>query len=73
METGMQNVAVERPGSLLQWLVRRRAVLRAMLNAGTRGAAPGPAAAMRDVDELRDIEAVLGCLDQQGSGQRAGS
>jgi hypothetical protein len=72
MEPGKHNVAAEQPGSLLRWLIHRRAVLRAMLGVGKREAAPGRAVAKRDADELRDIEAVLACLgDQEYAGQRA--
>jgi RNA polymerase-binding transcription factor DksA len=62
MELGMRSFTVEQRESLRQWLEDRAAVLRSEIDGDLKenlDAEPELAAAIRDADELRDIESAL--------------
>ena len=71
MDIGMRYITVEQRESQQRWLEERAAVLRAELGSDLKedlNAEPELAAAKRDADELRDIEAALARLHQPDFG-----
>jgi RNA polymerase-binding transcription factor DksA len=74
MELGMRYFTLEQRESLQRWLEERAAVLRAELGEDLKadlGAEPELAAAQRDADELKDVEAALARLHQSDFGSCA--
>ena len=71
MKLAMRYFTIEQRESLQRWLEDRAAVLRAELGSDLKedlNAEPELAAAKRDADELRDIEAALARLHEPDFG-----
>jgi DnaK suppressor protein len=75
MDLGLRYFTVEQRESLQRWLEDRAAVLRAELGSDLKedlNAEPELAAAQRDADELKEIEAALGRLHGPDFGKCTG-
>jgi DnaK suppressor protein len=75
MDLGMRYFTLEQREALQQWLENRASVLRAELSTDLKqdlGAEPEIAAAKRDADELRDVEAALARLHEPFFGRCTG-